>query len=204
MQDMQNYLSNTQKSGGREYKILRNINVEKLNKFSNNNEINAIWTYLNFFEREYLGLLSEQNLRLDYGHSYQRDKFFILFNQTIRTIEDYGRTLEQIQTASSIKNNEYKDELIKVQSKEYRNVIIKSGKFLNAVQDFIDEILKTEKGGQKVLLEPDKIVEIKGEESNIAGLTARKALMDLYQFILEFIDFLKIPDLKKISEEDVE
>jgi hypothetical protein len=201
-EDLEKYLSDLQKPKAGNHKILRNIIIEKLNKLSVNEEINSIWSYLNFFGREYLGLLSEQNLRLDFGHSFTRDDFFTLYNKTIRTMEDYGQILEQLQTAALTKNNEYRERLIIAQNKGYRDIVLKTGRFLNAIHTFIDDIAATEKRGERVLLEPDKVIEIKGETSNIDGLTAREALMDLYQFVGEFIDFLKIPDLKKISEED--
>jgi hypothetical protein len=202
-QDLQNYLDNVNKPKKSAYRILRNIIVEKLNTNSSNIEINSIWTYLNYFGKEYLGLLSEQNLRLDYGHAYQRDKFYTYYTQTVRVLEEYGKTLDQIEAANSSNNRDYKDRLIKVQGKEYRDVIMKTGQFLHAIRAFIEDILESEKTGEKNLLEPDKIVEIKGENSSIEGLPAKKALMDLYDFIKEFIDYLKIPDLKKIEEEDL-
>jgi hypothetical protein len=201
-QDLQNYLDNIDKPKTSAYRILRNIITEKLNNNSTNKEINSIWTYLNYFGKEYLGLLSEQNLRLDYGHAFQRDKFFTHYTQTVRVLEEYGKTLDQIEAANASKNRDYKDRLIKVQGKEYRDVILKTGQFLHYIQAFIEDILESEKTSERVLLEPDKIVEIKGENSCIEGLPAKKALMDLYDFIKEFIDFIKIPDLKKIDEED--
>jgi len=186
-----------------QYKILRNIFIEKLNGLSNNAEINSIWTYMNFFGREYLGLLSEQNLRLDYGHAYQRDKFFTVFTQNMRLLEEYGRILEQIEVASSINNIEQKGRLLKMQNKQYRDIIMKVGNFLYSIYNFIEDILKCEKEGEEILLEPDKVVEIKGTNSMLDGMTAREALMDLYEFAKEFISFIKVPDLKKIEEEKV-
>ncbi len=202
IEDLEKYLSDSQQPKIGNYYILRNVIIEKLNKLSTNEEINSIWSYLNFFGREYLGLLSEQNLRLDFGHSFTRDDFFTLYNKTIRTMEDYGQILEQLQSATLTKNNEYRERLIIAQNKGYRDIVLKTGRFLNAINSFIEDVIETEKGGERVLLEPDKIIEIKGEASNIDGLTAKEALMDLYQFVKEFIDFLKIPDLKKISEDD--
>lgn len=183
------------------YKILRNIVVEKLNDYSTNREINAIWSYLNYFGKEYLGLLSEQNLRLDYGHAYQRDQFFTHYHNLVRFIQDYGTILQQLESANVSNNREYHDRLIKAQSKEYRDVIIKTGQFLVTLQRFVTDIFESEKTGEKVLLEPDKIVEIKGEQSCIDGLSAHTALQDMGQFVVEFIDFIKIPDIKKIKEE---
>jgi hypothetical protein len=201
--DLSNYLENKNRSPADEFKILRNIIIERLNALSNNQEINCIWSYLSFFGREYLGLLSEQNLHLDYGHAFQRDRFFNSFNQTLRDIEKYGKIIVEIEAAESNNNREYKERLIRIQSQEYRDIIIKTGQFLQEIRAFIEDILESEKEGEKVLLEPDKVVEIDGESSSsIEGLTSREALLDLYQFNREFMDFLKIPDLKKIEDEE--
>ncbi len=201
-QDLNDYIYNVQKPRADEYKILRNINIEKLNKFSINIEINSIWSYLNYFGKEYLGLLSEQNLKLDYGHSFQRDSFFTMYNQTIRALDDYGKILEEIDTAGINSYKQYKESLLKAQSKEYRDIVLRTGRFLYSLKTFITEINGTGGDGNSNLLEPSKVVEIKGENSSINGLTAKGALADLDMFLNEFIDFLKIPDLKKISEED--
>lgn len=181
------------------YKILRNVPVEKLNKYSDNDEINAIWSYLQYFGREYLGLLSEQNMRLDYGHAYQRDRFYNSFNETLRVLSDYGGILEQMETANG---KEAKERLIRLQSKQYRDVIVITGKFIQTIRSFVEDIFKSETNGEKVLLEPEKIVSIAGDLSTLDGVTTRQALHDLQMFVNEFIKYLKIPDLKKIEDDD--
>jgi hypothetical protein len=146
-----------------------------------------------------MGLLSEQNLKLDYGHAYQRDSFFTHYNQIIRSMGDYGSVLEQIIAADANKNNEYKERLVKVQNKGYRDIIMKTGNFLFAIQDFIEDIYRCEREGEKVFMEPDKIVEIKGVNSMLEGLKAKDALSDLLEFVHEFIKYIKFPDLRKIE-----
>jgi hypothetical protein len=201
-QELKLYVDNRNKPGESEYKILRNVIYDRLHIFCDNEEINWVWTYLNYFGKEYLGLLSEQNLKLDYGHAYQRDKFFTLFNQTIRVLDEYGNILHQIEAAEANNNKAFLERLEKVETKEYRNVIVKTGRFLHTIQLFIEDIVESEKKGEKVLLEPDKVVSIEGEHSSLDGLTTRRALMDLYQFVREFIAFMKIPDLEHISEDE--
>ena len=141
-----------------EYKILRNIVTIKLNEFCHNVEVNSVWSYLKFFEREYLSLLSEQNLKLDYGHAYQRDQFFNSYNETVMTMNRYGELLEQIEKAGS--NKDYKERLLALQQKQYRDIIIKVGKFLASISRFIEDLLESEAHGEKVLLEPDKVIDI--------------------------------------------
>jgi len=196
------YIGSTSMEIKGEYKILRNVPILKLNKFCRNEEINSIWSYFLFFGREYLGLLSEQNLRLDYGHAYQRDRFFNNYNACLRVIENYGNVLEQLDNATASGGKEFKERLLNLQSKQYRDVIVHVGKFAHSIEAFIEDILEAEKDGEKVLLEPEKIIEIKGEMATIDGITTRQALMDLYLFIEEFIQYIKIPDLKKINDED--
>jgi hypothetical protein len=201
-EDLQNYLENASMGEQGNYRILRNIPVEKLSKLSKNEEINSIWSYLVFFGKEYLGLLSEQNLRLDYGHAYQRDRFFNSYNECVRMMENYSEILEQLDGAGQTGTKDYHDRLVKVQMKQYRDVIIRVGKFLRSIEDFIEDILEAEKNGEKVLMEPDRLISINSETSLINGVSSRQALMDLYLFVKEFTDFLKIPDLHKVDEEE--
>ncbi len=198
--ELANYLENSQFQDVTKYKILRNIPIVRLNQFSKSRDINIIWSLLNYFGTEYMGLLSEQNLRLDYGHAFQRDSFFTNFNQIIRALSDYGKVLEQIEAAEANNIKDYKESLLKVQSKEYRDIIIKTGNFLFALQDFIEDIWRCESEGEKVFMEPEKIVEIKGVNSMLEGLMAKDALNDLLEFTHEFISYIKFPDLRKIEE----
>lgn len=203
IEDLQNHRNNPElRKEINEYKIIRNIHVHPLNKYSHNHEINSIWSYLQFFEREYLGLLSEQNLRLDYGHAYQRDKFFTTYNELVRFILRYGELLEQIDHATGGGNKEYRERLLTIQGKQYRDVIIKTGKFLRSIERFIDDLFEAEAQGENVILDPERRVEISGDQSTLNGVTAREALTDLEHFITEFIDFIKIPELTKIEEEE--
>jgi hypothetical protein len=202
IQDLKNNISGVSiEKGIGEYKILRNIPIVNLNQHSFNQEINALWSYMQFFEKEYLGLLSEQNLRLDYGHAYQRDKFFTVFNETNRFIQRYGELLEQIEDAAIRGNKDYRERLISIQGKQYRDVILRAGKFLHSLDSFIESIFEAEGHGERVLLEPEKTVFISGNQASIEGLTSKNALLDLNRFVKEFIDFLKIPEIKKIEEE---
>jgi hypothetical protein len=200
--DLKNNLSGVSgEKGIGEYKILRNIPIVSLNQHSFNQEINALWSYMQFFEKEYLGLLSEQNLRLDYGHAYQRDKFYTSFNETNRFIQRYGELLEQIEDASIRGNKDYRERLVSIQGKQYRDVILRSGKFLHSLDGFIESIFEAESNGERVLLDPEKTVSISGNQASIEGLTSKDALLDLNRFVKEFIDFLKIPEIKKIEDE---
>jgi hypothetical protein len=183
----------------KDYKILRHIPVFPLNEYSKNQEINTIWSYLNFFGKEYLGFLNNQNLKLDYSHSYQRDKFYGEYNDLIKVFKEYGNILRQIETVPH-SNKVYRERLISLETKEYRDLIIKTGRFLYSLLSFVESILNSEKQGETVLLEPDKVVKIEGEISNIEGLTAKEALLDLYQFTKEFLDFIKMPKFSKIEE----
>lgn len=182
----------------KEYKILKYIPVFPINQYSTSEEINSIWSYLLFFRKEYLGFLSSQNLKLDYSHSLQRDRFFGDYNELIKKFEEYGKILEQLHTLPA-SNNIYRERLTSVEAKEYRDLIIKTGKFLYSLLAFIESVLESEKSGETVMLEPERIVKIEGEISNIEGLTAREALLDLYQFAKEFSDFIKMPKLERIE-----
>lgn len=182
------------------YKILNNIRIQAVTSNTRNEEINAIWSYLLFFGDEYLGLLSEQNLKLDYGHAYQRDQFYTLYNDTVKLVKEYGEISDQIAHAELSGNKEYRTRLIHLQNKQYRDVILRVGKFLRSLQAFIQSIFTSEEAGNKALLEPEAIVQIEGTDSSLNGVTARRALQDMARYVEEFLDYIKIPDISKIEE----
>ncbi|MCX7881863.1 MAG: hypothetical protein N2314_01435 [Brevinematales bacterium] len=182
------------------YKILNNIRIEPVTPNTKNEEINAIWSYLRFFGLEYLGLLSEQNLKLDYGHAYQRDQFYTLYNDTLKVVNEYGEISDQIAHAELTNNKEYRSRLIQLQNKQYRDVILRVGKFLRSLQAFIQSIFASEEEGSKALLEPEALVQIEGTDSSLNGVTAKRALQDLARYVEEFLDYIKIPDISKVEE----
>jgi predicted RNA-binding protein Jag len=187
------------KRGG--YRILHNIPIEPVSPNTRNDEVNAIWSYLQFFGKEYLGLLSEQNLKLDYGHAYQRDQFYMLYNDVLKVVKEYGEISDQIAHAELTNNKEYRSRLIQLQNKQYRDVILRVGKFLHALQLFVQSVFSSEEEGVKSILEPDAIVMIEGSDSSLNGATAKRALQDLARFVEEFLDYIKIPDISKVEEE---
>lgn len=182
------------------YRILNNIRVEPVTPNTRNEEVNAIWSYLRFFGQEYLGLLSEQNLKLDYGHAYQRDQFYTLYNDTLKVVSEYGEISDQIAHAELTNNKEYRSRLIQLQNKQYRDIILRVGKFLRSLQTFVQSIFSSEEEGVKALLDPEAIVQIEGTDSSLNGVTAKKALQDLARYVEEFLDYIKIPDISKVEE----
>jgi len=182
------------------YKILNNIRIEPVTPNTRNEEVNAIWSYLRFFGEEYLGLLSEQNLKLDYGHAYQRDQFYTLYNDTLKIVAEYGEISDQIAHAELTNNKEYRLRLVQLQNKQYRDIILRVGKFLKALQMFVQSIFTSEENGIKALLEPEAIVQIEGTDSSLNGVPARRALEDLARYVDEFVDYIKIPDISKVEE----
>lgn len=182
------------------YRILNNIQLEPVTANTRNEEVNAIWSYLKFFGDEYLGLLCEQNLKLDYGLAYQRDQFYTLYNDVVKVVSEYGEISDQIAQAESSHNKEYRSRLVQLQNKQYRDIILKVGKFLRSLQTFVQSVFSSEEEGIRSLLEPEAIVYIEGTDSSLNGVTAKKALEDLAVYVDEFFDYIKIPDISRIEE----
>ncbi|MFN3660408.1 MAG: hypothetical protein ACK4TN_04115, partial [Brevinematales bacterium] len=123
-----------------------------------------------------------------------------LYNDTLKVVNEYGEISDQIAHAELTNNKEYRTRLIQLQNKQYRDIIMRVGKFLRSLQTFVQSIFSSEEEGIKALLEPEAIVQIQGTDSSLNGVTAKKALQDLGKYIDEFLDYIKIPDISKLEE----
>jgi hypothetical protein len=71
-------------------------------------------------------------------------------------MERYGELIEQIEAATSSGNKDYRERMVTIQSKQYRDIIIRTGKFLNSVESFVEDVFNAEKNGEHVSSNPSE------------------------------------------------
>lgn len=181
------------KSKKKENKILSKFPVKKIHPNCNDNEVNSAISYINVFEEELLGALSDFHLKLDYYHSRERDKFYNSFEHLKRLIKQYIDILEESSEASI---SSYIEKLNLMKNKQARALLIDSVKFINDISIFIEELIQDYEKKDNIVLNPeDEIV-----FSNIEGKRLLNnwfiidALRYIYDFCKEFIDSIDMPD----------
>ncbi len=176
-----------------EFLILKNIPVKSPKNTVYDPELNELFSYLKYFEKEYLPVLSEHRIKLDYSHTSKIDEFYSLYNDLDRFLTKYIRLVEDVQTTD---NDRLREELQRIQRKEYRGLLVKTATFFKRLNAFLEEILKAHSEGKAVVLNPDDVIEFEeGTGGLLEGFKIIDALRDLRQFTLEMLHYLNLPNV---------
>ncbi|MBN2737970.1 MAG: hypothetical protein JXR70_13375 [Spirochaetales bacterium] len=152
--------------------------------------------YMDFFFDEFLSILSERKLKLDFKYSMERENFHHQFLGLKRRLGDY------IEEHNRIYGGEYRKEVeleFKRRSmKLKRNIFLETNRFFKVVLKFTQDLLDDLNGDRIKCLNGDDIISFEMIENRhyLEGFRVAEALEELERFILEVIEFLNIPDLE--------
>jgi len=155
-------------------------------------ELNYLDMYLVFFENEFLTILSETKLKLDFKHSLERDSFYHRFENLRRLFEDLH---EDSSTIDLYAGQKHEEDMRKRSFKKKRNVIVDSDKFLRSVSLFSGNLVEDIEAGGLICLNADDVLHFDRIEGKryFEGKQVKEALRELQIFTREVIEFLNIP-----------
>ena len=184
---------NTEKDRKKEYKILSKFTIQKAHPESSDSEVNAAIIYIEIFEVEFLGALSDYYLKLDYYHSKERDKFYNTLENVKRFIREYIHTLDEIKDA---KNNSYLEKLKLMKNKHSRSLLIDSVKFITGVDGFIEKLIQDYDSNGNIITNAEEKISFSNIEGKrlLNNWTIIDALRYIKEFCEEFIDAISLPE----------
>jgi hypothetical protein len=157
-------------------------------------EIYHVSLYLRFFERDFLSILSETRLKLDFKHSLERDSFYHRFESLRKRLEDFEE--EAIRMSRS---GEGLEADLKLRSfKKKRNLTIEADRFFRSLHGFSDELIKDlEQDGMKCL-NGEEVIQFDKIEGRryLEGVQVKDALKRLKDLSDEVVQYLNIPQFK--------
>jgi hypothetical protein len=159
-------------------------------------EVRHIALYLGHFEREFLPILTETRLKLDFKHSLERDSFYRRFQEVQRRLDDWREAHRRLDDGGF--NRDLESDVRTRIFKLERNLTVEASRLFRAVQRFADILLEDARGdGVKCLNgdEPINFDRIEGERL-LAGLPVTDALQTLAGFAAEVAGYLRIPDVE--------
>jgi biopolymer transport protein ExbB/TolQ len=169
--------------------ILETIPKVSPSPYVRDEEIIDVNSYLAFFEREYLPILSTKYLKVIYSYQSKLDYFYSEFRRIQMLLQKFNELIENIETSES---SSYISEMTKLRRKRFRELIFNMDKFFEELEEFVERILEnpTPEG---ILLEPNLIIEIEEDENKVINhIEVIEAVKDLYRFILEVRNFLGV------------
>ena len=175
--------------------ILSKINITKYKKESKDREINAVVSYMNFFETNYLPILSAHYIKLDYSHSGKRDTFYPKFMEIMHLLKQYDYEEELRQKKEFNSSTLYKDK--SVIQKGRQRYLFALDSFFKDMWGFLKIVVDDNKAGGTILMNPEDVVYLEEFEKNkrLNNYSVIKALKEIYTFSEEFIKFLAMPEL---------
>ncbi|UCF96511.1 MAG: hypothetical protein JSV89_15205 [Spirochaetaceae bacterium] len=158
-------------------------------------ELTYLFHYLNFFEEDFLPILSETKLKLDFKHSLERDSFYHRFENLRRLFEEVN---EDSSTVDLYSGQKHEEDMRKRSFKKKRNVIVEADKFLRSVARFAGVLVTDIEAGGLVCLNADDTLHFDRIEGRrfFEGKKVKEALMELKAFAREVIEFLNVPQIE--------
>lgn len=158
-------------------------------------ELYYLHLYLNFFEEDFLTILSETKLKLDFKHSLERDSFYHRFENLRRLFENVH---EDSSTVGLYTGQQHEEDMRKRSFKKKRNVIVEADKFLRSIIRFSSTLVTDIEAGGLICLNADDTLHFDRIEGKrfFEGRKVHEALVELQAFAKEVIEFLNVPQIE--------
>lgn len=177
--------------------ILGRISIRQFRTGSKDREMDAIVSYMKFFENNYLPILSDYYIKLDYSHSGKRDTFYPGFMETMHLLKQYE--FEKDSASDSEGRYDW------VTSARDRTIVRKGRQrylfaldsFFKDMRSFIKLLIDDSRTEGAILLNPEDMIDLGEFEENrtLNNYAVLEALQEIYAFVEEFIGFLAMPEL---------
>jgi len=177
------------------YKILNNIQVKRYNKMHSDGEMDALISYLNFFEMNYLPILSEYYIKLDFNHSLKRDSYYAKYLEIKKILKEYDYELDILYNDEYNNVALYHDKAIIYKIRH--QFMIDVNNYFRDLKSFVKTLLDDYHTGGNIILNPDNEIELSEFENHrkLDGYNIVNAIEEIYIFCEEIIKFLSIPIL---------
>ncbi len=178
-----------------DYSILQKITVSAHRKDHHDREMDTLISYMNFFEENYLPILSEYYIKLDFNHSMRRDTYYIRFMDIKKILKEYDYELDIFMDEKYNTIAIHRDKTII--HKIRHQYMLAMDNFFKDLRDFLKTIIDEYKSGGNIILNPDDRIDLNEFKKNgvLNGYTVLKAVEEIYKFSDEIIRFLSIPSV---------
>ena len=181
--------------GDEAFKLLSRIMVAKFISDSRDAEMDALVSYVDYYEKNYLPVLSEYYVKLDYNNSMKRDVFYPRFMEMKKMLNEYMYEVEvQVREEfTSIAVHKDKSLVYKLR----QQYLMGLDKYFRDLRSFLDELMADHATGGSSVLNPLDFVSMSEFEVDrkMDGYTVINALMEIQTFSDEIIRFLAIPTM---------
>ena len=152
--------------------------------------------YVRYYEKEYLPFLTEKQLKLDFGLSFDRDRFYNTFQALQRKIASYRDENKRI--LEGMVGRDMELEVRKRNSMLTRLIQAEAARFFRTIARFCGELIEDAHGDMVKCLNCNGVISFDPIEGArvLQGRTVGGALGDLQAFASEAVAFLNMPEIE--------
>ena len=152
--------------------------------------------YMRYYEKEYLPFLTEKHLKLDFGLSFDRDRFYNTFQALQRKIAAYRD--ENKRLLEGMVGRDMELEVRKRNAMLTRLIQAEAARFFRAIARFCGVLIEDAHGDMVKCLNCGGVISFDPIEGTrvLRGRTVGGALSDLQAFAAEAVAFLNIPEIE--------
>ena len=181
---------------GKKSGILDTFPIMKISPNSNDQEINFIGTLVNVLDLEFLPILGDSHIKLDFSHATERDS-------VVKHIENIRRNMkvltETIEEYSAAEKQEFREQLGRMKNKQARIFIAEAYEVFKKFREFLEKLLGDMKEGGGVIMNLGEKVRFnpRFEKATILeGREVSEAVHEFLNFIREAMENINVPNLK--------
>ncbi len=158
-------------------------------------ELYHLALYLSLFESEFLALLSETRLKMDFKHSLERDSFYHRFENLRRLLLDIK---EDAFRMDEYLGRKHEEDLRLRAFKKKRNIILEADKLFRNLANFAGALSEDIVAGGSVCLNAGDVLRFGRGPSKrlLEGLTVEQALARLHGLGKEVVSYLDVPQFE--------
>jgi hypothetical protein len=174
--------------------LSRHLSID-LDSSVHDREVNGILAILHFFEQEFVTVLTEKKMKLDFKYALERDSFYHLFQELMKRIHDFEDEIK------IINDGKYKDNaLTDIKNRRLRKrrvLIIETDKLFRRCRHFTGEILKDIDKSGVACRNPEAEVHFEDLEGTrfLEGKTVHEALTVLDEFAGEVLSYFNLTEI---------
>jgi hypothetical protein len=158
-------------------------------------EVYHLARYLALFETEFLALLSETRLKLDFKHSLERDSFYHRFENLRRLLLDIKEDTSRLDEYLGQKHEE---EMRMRGFKRKRNVILEADRFFRDLANFAGGLTEDIAAAGSICLNAGDLLrfdKLHGKRL-LDEMTVERALAELNEVSKEVVVYLNVPQIE--------
>lgn len=158
-------------------------------------EIRHLLLYLHFFQKEFLVLLSETKLKLDFKHSLERDSYYHRFENLRRLFDDLRDDAARM---DEYFGQRHEEDMRKRSFKKKHNVVLETDKLFRSLIRFSAVLLEDIAAQGSTCLNATDTLRFSRMEGKryLEGLKVQAALSQLSEFTQEVVGYLNVPQIE--------